>query len=98
MTSKANFIHGGGWITRQTTSRPKTKFFASLAVLGLGLSLCIAIAAEGLGVFSSPRSWVVLLVLESAFVAPAVFFSLTEEPITRVEEIPDPEYDEHNLY
>src|SRR6266536_2566577 len=41
MKSGAQIVYGGGWLTRQTIGRPKTRAFTFLSLIWLGVSLCV---------------------------------------------------------
>lgn len=101
MKSNIPIVEGGGWITHQTTTRPRARFFGFVAVIWLAVSLCAA------SVFWNgwPSSFsyleflgIAVLVAQAAFTVLAVAFFFTERPRTRVEPRRDPAHDGRKLH
>lgn len=99
--SIAQFIHGGGWVIRQATGKPKARFFSFLSVIWSTVSLCASFPFwHGLPVSLSRLEYLCafFIALEPVFVALAVFFWLTEVPRPITKALPNPDYDSRNLY
>lgn len=101
MKSSIPIVEGGGWITLQTTSRPRARFFGFVSVIWLPVSAC----ASSVFWDGWPSSWgylevlgIALLVVQAALAILAVAFFLTERPRTRIEPQRDPRRDVRKLY
>ncbi len=101
MNLKADFVHGGGWVTHETVGRPKARFFLFLSVVWLVVSICAGILVCSGSVELFPFYWwacIFLLALQVLFILFAVTFAIIEKPRIIVQHLPNPDYDAHNLY
>lgn len=101
MNSKADFVHGGGWVIRETFGRPKARFFIYLSVAWFIVSIFAGTLVWSNSVELSPFyrwSCVFLFSLEIPFIVLATVFRLIEKPRTLVENRPNPDHDARNLY
>jgi hypothetical protein len=102
MISSGQIVHGGGWIRRQYTGRPKARFFTSLSVVWLVVSLMAVIPFfldDGTPSFSGWKLLGFLLIgVHLVFIALAVFFALSESRRSVAELVRNPDHDPRNLY
>ena len=101
MNLKADFVHGGGWVTHETVGRPKARFFLFLSVVWLVVSVSAGILVYSGSVELFPfHRWacIFLVALQVLFILLAVIFAFTEKPRIFVQRLPNPESDAHNLY
>lgn len=101
MQPKAGFVDGGGWVTRQTFGRPKTRFFVLLSVAWS--VVCVlggALVWNDWAHLPAFHRWACVLVLAIAplLLILSIAFRLTEKPRTWIEHRTNPDYDVHNLY
>jgi hypothetical protein len=101
MKSHSDIVEGGGWVIRQTTGKPRARFFGFLSVIWLAVSICASFPFWD----GSPQSfgyleWLctALLVPQPVFVTLAAIFLLTEQPRIITEHHQNPNYDIRNLY
>lgn len=101
MKSNIPIVEGGGWITHQTTTRPRARFFGFVAVIWLAVSLCAASVFLGRG----SSSWgyleflgIAVLIAQGVLIILTTLFFLLERPRTRIEPQRDPGHDVRKLY
>ncbi|MCZ7638491.1 MAG: hypothetical protein M5U12_22045 [Verrucomicrobia bacterium] len=83
MKSSIQIVQGGGWITHQTFGRPRARFFGSLSIVWLSVSLCAGLRFwDGIPESLDYLEWlcVALIAPEPVFVVLAIGFLLTERP------------------
>jgi len=97
MATTSHISHTGGWVEKQVLVRPKTRLFAVLSVLWLGV---VAIASTPFwtrdwrialsGQFSD-SNWVCILlsIPEVVLVGLVLYFRLTERPLETIRFKPD---------
>ncbi len=101
MRSISAIVHGGGWLTHETTGRPWARFFGFVSFLWIAISVGASFPFwDGWPKSFGYLEWlcVVLLVLQSVFFILAVFFYLREQPRTIIEHLPNPNHDIRNLH
>ena len=101
MTPKADIIQGGGWVVEKTVGRPKARFFTFLSVAWLPVSLCAALLIWLLPPQPARCAWwtcCLLFALEPVLVCVAAGFGLLEKTRGITRQLPNPDYDQHNLY
>lgn len=100
MEFKADIVHGGGWVIRETLGRPKARFFAFLSVVGGAVSLGVGMLWAGLPELAISNRWtcIFLIALELSFISLAVVFRFVERPRPLVEHLPNPDHDARKLY
>jgi hypothetical protein len=101
MKPNSNIIHGGGWVERQTTGKPKASALTFISVVWLLVSICAStLFWNGFpGSFSwSDWLFISLIAVEPIWILLAVVFWLIEPSRTITERKPNPSYDMHNLY
>jgi hypothetical protein len=102
MKSRNQIVDGGGWVKSQSGGKPKTRLFAVLSVIWLGV--CVSASApfwlDDWPPSFSKAEWLCLLLMlpEPIFIVMAVKFALTEKPRNITTIIPNPDYDIRKLY
>jgi hypothetical protein len=88
MSIKSNIVAGGGYSVREFTGRPKFRLLCFIALLWLPVAICASIPLwTGLGEDFTELQWLcwVLVAVEPALIALALFFRFTEQPRRVVE-------------
>jgi len=98
----SNIVHGGGWVRRQSVGRPKTRLFAFLSLVWLGVCVCASAPfwLDNWPPTFSDGEWLCLLLMlpEPVFIVLTIVFALTEQPRNITEHIPNPDHDIRKLY
>src|SRR5579872_1205199 len=85
-------VHGGGWLTRETTGKPWTRFFGFVSLMWIGVSVCASIPFwNGWPAAFGRLEWccVVMLVPQPIFLIAAIVFYVRERPRTFTEHFPN---------
>ncbi len=101
MNTDSQIVAGGGWVTRQTTGRPRARFFGFLSLIWLGVSVCASFPfLDGWPESFGELEWLcgILLLPQPVFIVLALVFWLTEQPRTGEEQHHNPDYDSSKLY
>ena len=101
MKSRSDVVEGGGWITRTTTDRPRTRFFGFLTVVWLGVSLCASLPFwRGWPTTFGDLEWIcgALLLLQGVFGILTFVFFFSEPQRTIREQRQNRDHDVGKLY
>jgi hypothetical protein len=97
-----HIVHGGGWVKRQTVARPRTRLFALISLVWLGVALPASIP---FWLSNSQSPWLgtewfcfFLMLLELVWVGLTILFAKTEKPREISAWIPNPNHDIRKLY
>jgi hypothetical protein len=101
MNPNAHIVEGGGWITRQTVGKSRTRFFGFLTIIWFLISICTSFPFwDGWPQSFTGLDWLctLLIVPQPVFIVPAIVFWFTEQPQAITKQHPNPDCNLRKLH